>query len=46
MSMRVVHLTHYADLYGAGRSLLTLIDGERAAHGMESFVIMARGYAL
>ncbi len=46
MSMRVVHLTHYADLYGAGRSLLTLIDGERSAHGVEPFVIMARGGAL
>ena len=36
--MRVAFITHYADMMGANRSLLNLIDGLRA-HGVESFVV-------
>jgi len=36
--MRVAFITHYADMLGANRSLLNLIDGLRA-YGVESFVV-------
>lgn len=36
--MRVAFITHYAEMFGANRSLLNLIDGLRP-YGVESFVI-------
>jgi len=40
--MRVVYLTHYADLYGANRSLVDLAVRAREAHGVVPHVIAAR----
>ena len=37
-AMRVAFITHYAEMFGANRSLLNLIDGLRL-HGVESFVV-------
>jgi glycosyltransferase involved in cell wall biosynthesis len=39
MGLRVAYLTHYADLYGANRSLLDLMIRLRAAHHVEPFVL-------
>jgi glycosyltransferase involved in cell wall biosynthesis len=36
--MRVAFITHYAEMFGANRSLLNLIDGLRP-YGVESFVV-------
>jgi len=38
--MRVAFITHYSDLYGANRSLLDLIVGLRARHGLVPQVIL------
>lgn len=37
--MKILFITHYADLYGANRSLLALISGLKK-YGISSFVIM------
>ncbi|MCB0767547.1 MAG: glycosyltransferase family 4 protein [Flavobacteriales bacterium] len=39
--MRVLYLTHYADLYGANRSLLDLVVGLRDAGAVRPFVVSA-----
>lgn len=39
MGLRVAYLSHYADLYGANRSLLDLMIRLRAAHHVEPFVL-------
>lgn len=39
MGLRVAYLTHYADLYGANRSLLELITASRSRHGVVPFVL-------
>lgn len=44
--LRVAHLTHYADLYGANRSLLDLLDGFRLQGAVLSHVILPRPGAL
>jgi glycosyltransferase involved in cell wall biosynthesis len=41
MGRRVAYLTHYAELYGANRSLLDLVLRAREAHGIEPFVILS-----
>jgi glycosyltransferase involved in cell wall biosynthesis len=38
--MRVAFITHYSDLYGANRSLLDLMAGLRAQHGVVPHVIL------
>lgn len=38
---RVLYLTHYADLYGANRSLLDLLVAARVAGTVDPFVVMA-----
>ncbi|MBK7101162.1 MAG: glycosyltransferase family 4 protein [Flavobacteriales bacterium] len=40
MGIRVAYLTHYADLYGANRSLLDLMLQLRAAHNVEPMVFL------
>ncbi|MCW5898876.1 MAG: glycosyltransferase [Flavobacteriales bacterium] len=40
--MRVVFLTHYADRYGANRSLLDLVTRLKAAEQVEPLVVLAR----
>jgi glycosyltransferase involved in cell wall biosynthesis len=40
-SMRVLYLTHYAELYGANRSLLDLIRTMRDRGSVEPFVVLA-----
>lgn len=42
MVMRVAYLTHYGDLLGANRSLLELVKGLRASHGVEPVVLVPR----
>lgn len=42
MAMRVAYLTHYGDLLGANRSLLELVKGLRASHGVEPLVLVPR----
>ncbi|MCB0769133.1 MAG: glycosyltransferase family 4 protein [Flavobacteriales bacterium] len=37
----MAYLTHYAELYGANRSLLDLVVRAREAHGIEPFVILS-----
>jgi len=37
--MRVAYITHYSELYGANRSLLDLMTGLRAGHGVEPIVL-------
>lgn len=44
--MRVLHITHYGELYGANRSLLDLVLRAREAHGVEAFVLLGRDGAL
>lgn len=41
MGLRVAYLTHYAEAYGANRSLLDLVLASRANDGVEPFVILA-----
>ena len=38
--MRVVYLTHYAELYGANRGLLDMMDALRAGHGVLPHVLL------
>lgn len=38
--MRVAFITHYSDLYGANRSLLDLLVGLRARHGVVPHVVL------
>ena len=38
--MRIAFITHYGDLYGANRSLLDLMVGLRARHGVVPHVIL------
>ena len=40
--MRVAHLTHYAELYGANRSLLDLVLELRQRGEVEPHVLMPR----
>jgi glycosyltransferase involved in cell wall biosynthesis len=40
--MRVAFMTHYADLLGANRSLLELVNGLREHHGVHPLVIVPR----
>ncbi len=44
--LRVAHITHYTELYGANRSLLDLLHGLREAGGVRSHVIMPHAGAL
>ena len=39
--LHVLYLTHYADLYGANRSLLDLVVGLRDAGAVRPFVVSA-----
>lgn len=39
--LRVLHLTHYAELYGANRSLLDLVRTTRDAGQLDPFVVLA-----
>lgn len=39
--MRVLYLTHYAELYGANRSLLDLVVSARDTGAVEPFVVLA-----
>ncbi|MEZ4739545.1 MAG: glycosyltransferase family 4 protein [Flavobacteriales bacterium] len=41
MGQRVAYLTHYAELYGANRSLLDLVLCARNEHGVKPLVIIA-----
>ena len=41
MGQRIAYLTHYAELYGANRSLLDLVLCARNDHGVIPFVVLA-----
>lgn len=42
-ALRVLYLTHYAELYGANRSLLDLVVAARDTGAIEPFVVLACG---